>query len=99
MDPNMGPKIPQKSALGRPGPPRDANGRPEGSMEQFWSLLGPIFAPFGCNLGPTWGSFLHLHRSSFFPVLVSSFWLHPSNSGSAGVRVSAYNFPDAPAEL
>ena len=60
MDPKMGPKIPQKSALGCLGPPRDANGRPEGSMEQFWSLMGLIFEVFGCNFGP----FLNL-RSSF----------------------------------
>ena len=90
-DPKMGPKTPQKSAVGRPGPPRDADGRPEGSMEQFWSLWGPMFDPFGCNFGSIWVAFLHLHRSSCFPVLVTSFWLHPNNSGSAGVRVSAYN--------
>ena len=65
MDPNMGPKIPQKSALGRPGPPRDANGRPEGSMEQFWSLWGPIFDPFGSNFGPIW--VLFLLRTMFEP--------------------------------
>ena len=66
MDPNMGPKIPQKSALGRPGPPRDANGRPEGSMEQFWSLLGPIFAPILVPFGGhfCFGPCLNL-RSSF----------------------------------
>ena len=65
MDPKMGPKIPQKSTLGRPGPPGDANGRPEGSMEQFWSLWGLIFNPFGCNFGSIWRSFLR--RTMFEP--------------------------------
>ena len=78
MDSKMEPKIPQKSALGRPGPPRDANGRPEASMELFWSLLGSMFVPFGSNYGTIWVSFRHFHHSSFFRLLGSSFWVHPS---------------------
>ena len=36
--PQRGPKIAHTSALGPPGLPRDAKGRPESSREQFWSL-------------------------------------------------------------
>ena len=74
MGPNMEPKILQKSALGRPGPPRDANGRPEGSMEQFWSLwpfsthLDAILDPFGGHfcVGPC----LNLRSSFGHPELM-----------------------------
>ena len=68
IDPEIKPKITQKSALGRPGPPRDANGRPEASRELFWSLLGSIFDPFGSNVGTMLVTILHLQQSSFFSV-------------------------------
>ena len=66
----MDPEISQKSAFGRPETPRDANGRPEASRELFWSLLGPIFDPFGSNLGTILVTILHLHQSSFSVALV-----------------------------
>ena len=81
MDPQMGPKILQKSALGRPGPPRDANGRPEASIKLFWSLLEQMFVPPGSNYGTIWVSFGHFHHSSFFPCSGPRFGCIPANQG------------------
>ena len=92
MGPKMGPKNPSKICL---GPPR----APQGRQRPPGGLHGAIWEPFGTHFRPIWMQFwTHLGVISapppllFFPVLVSSFWLHPNNSGSAGVRVSAYNF-------
>ena len=55
MGPQMRPKIAQTPALGPPGPPKDATGRPEASRKHFWSLLEPIFDPFGGSSWLFWG--------------------------------------------
>ena len=60
MGPQMRPKIAQTPALGPPGPPKDATGRPEASRKHFWSLFEPIFHPF---------------RGQFLVVLGLWFWL------------------------
>ena len=51
MGPQVHPQIAQTPALGHPGLPKDATGRPEASRKHFWSLLEPMFDPFG---GSSW---------------------------------------------
>ena len=89
-DPKSDPEIDQKSVLGAPGRPRDAEGCPEASREPFWSRLGPILERFW---EPCWGdlgSILeYISNPAALPLLLPQ---RPSFSGSAGARVSAYNF-------
>ena len=95
MDPNMGPKIPQKSALGRPGPPRDANGRPEGSTEQFWSLSGPILEQFwGPFWPPIWNNFGTILKPRRLVTRLPYHSCYHEVPDTQGARVSVYNFID-----
>ena len=59
-NPKSDPEIDQKSVLGGPGRPRDAEGCPEASREPFWSRLGPILERFW---EPCWGDL-----GTFFPT-------------------------------
>ena len=61
--------------------------------------IGDILDALGDHVGTMWDPVLDFvealcatRQPSFGSLLFSSFWVHPSYSGSAGARVSAYNY-------
>ena len=86
-DPKSDPEIDQKSVLGAPGRPRDAEGCPEASREPFWSRLGPILERFW---EPCWGDlgaiFEYISNPAALPLLLPQ---RPSFPVSQGRRVPA----------
>ena len=86
-DPKSDPEIDQKSVLGAPGRPRDAEGCPEASREPFWSRLGPILERFW---EPCWGDLgtilEYISNPAALPLLLPQ---RPSFPVSQGRRVPA----------
>ena len=86
-DPKSDPEIDQKSVLGGPGRPRDAEGCPEASREPFWSRWGSILERFW---EPCWGdlgtSYEYISNPAALPLLLPK---RPSFPVSQGRRVPA----------